>query len=483
MTTNKLIISILLVLPVVFSSCDDFLTATPHNSLASENALETIDDYKNLVLDPYASMRDETYSSEFMLLVPEIMSDNMTITDVGRQTYNEFFNFNYNSSTFGLAGFWGAAYNAIMSANTIIVNLETANPFAGTTDEAASKNILAEALAIRGMCHFDLVKYFGKSYTSANDTDLGVAYKLTPEVNKPARETVKKNYENIVVDLEKALSLMQDTYNASDNFRFNKKSVAAILSRVYLTMGNNEKAATTATLAIKGDGSDVCKLADYTKMWTTSMKVPEVLFRIAVLQTDGEIPGNTFGQGDKSSYKAEYVPSYSFVELFDFDTDIRSTQIQEVNFSDELYNASWKFYGRTGESTGKIDIPVIRVSEVYLTRAEANYYLGNESDALKDLNFVRSQRYLEFQSGGETGTSLITAILKERRLELAFEGQRFFDIKRRNMDIQRDDQGDRADGSGRVASVQFIPATSPYYQIAIPQSEINANGNMVQNKY
>ena len=470
-------------LAILFSSCEDFLTVTPHDSLASENALETIDDYNNLVLDPYSSLRSASYLSEFMMIVPEAMSDNLIINTSGRTTYNEFFDFQFSSGTFGTAGFWSAGYNAIMSANNVIANLETANPFEGTADEARSKNILAEALAIRGLIHFDLVKFYGKSYRSANDSDLGVPYKFTPTIDMPSRDPLKEVYEYIIADLEKSRSIIEDTYNASDNFRLNKKSIAAILSRIYLTMGNYAKASEYATLAITGNGSDICKLADYTKMWTTSMKISEVLFRVAVLQTDTQIPGNTYGQGDANSHKAEYVVSHSFLREFDADTDIRATQIQRVVSDGKQYNAVWKHHGRTGESTGKVDIAVIRASEVYLTRAEANYYLGREAEALNDLNLLRKQRYLEFQDGTEVGAVLLNAIMKERRLELAFEGHRFFDIKRTNADIQRDNYGDQADGSGVPANTLFIPATSPYYLLTIPQSEINANKNMVQNNY
>lgn len=485
MKTNKFYLYIFLMVSVLFSSCDGFLDVTPHDSLASENALITIEDYQNLVVDPYTVMRSDAYMTNFMLLVPEVMSDNLILNSLGRQTWSEFYRFNFNSTTYGTQRFWLSCYNGIMSVNEIITRLESNNPFAGTEHEAASKNVLAEALAIRGLMHFDLVKFYGKSYTSANDTDLGVPIKLIPEVTTPPRNTIKEVYTQIITDLEAAYSGIADTYNSGNNNRLNKKSVAAVLARVYLTMKRYDKAAEYASYAIAGDGSDICKIGDYTKLWSTSMKVPEVLFRIAVLQTDPqeEIPGANFGQGNVNDYQAEYAVSYSFVEMFDFDTDIRATQIQEVAFDGNKYNVIWKYFGRTGESAGKVDIPVIRTSEMYLTRAEANYFLNKQEDALRDLNLLRKNRYLEFEDGSESGGLLLNAIEKERRLELAFEGHRFFDIKRNNYDIQRDDKGDHADGSGVPATVQFIPSTSYYYQIPIPQSEMDANDNMVQNQY
>ena len=103
------------------------------------------------------------------------------------------------------------------------------------------------------------------------------------------------------------------------------------------------------------------------------------------------------------------------------------------------YNVVWK-YNNGGKSTGLIDIPIIRASEVYLTRAEANYNLKNYDDALSDLNLLKERRYSDYEEGTESG-------------------------------------------AGVPSSTQHVSADSPYYVMPIPQSEIDANKNMVQNKY
>ena len=83
----------------------------------------------------------------------------------------------------------------------------------------------------------------------------------------------------------------------------------------------------------------------------------------------------------------------------------------------------------------------------------------------------------------ESGTALENEIQLQRRLELAFEGHRFFDLKRRHEGVERDGKGFLADGTGTVANVQSVSADSPFYLLPIPQSELDANENMVQNKY
>jgi hypothetical protein len=121
------------------------------------------------------------------------------------------------------------------------------------------------------------------------------------------------------------------------------------------------------------------------------------------------------------------------------------------------------------------------MGEVYLNRAEAYYNLTQPVAALADLNTLRANRYTNFVAGAETGIALYNAIQLQRRLELAFEGARFFDIKRLNLPLQRDNFGDNADGSGVQAATKLVPANSPLFQLPIPVFEINVNANVVQN--
>lgn len=477
-----------IIIPILLSffflvSCDDFLSVLPHDSLNSDNAIETIEDFDKTVLSTYEVMRTEYYSSNFMLTVPDVMSDNLLICSNGRQTWNDFFDFSFNSSTYGTEGFWLYAYKAILFANEVITRLEGENPFVDEDDKKYAEQLLAEALTIRAYVHFDLVRFYGTSYATANDNSLGIPYRKDTRADAlPVRETVKQNYVDILADLTTANQLMSVTHNATINYRINKKSLNAILSRVYLTMGDYENAILAGENAIVNDGSDIVTAADYTKVWTTSMNVPEVLFRIVILQTDAQTT-NSYGQGAQTNHRPEYVVSKSFFDLFDLDFDIRASQIKEVTYENVNYNAVWKYYGRTGE-TEKSDIPLLRTSEVYLTLAEAHWYHNNNyTSALNYLNYIRQNRYASFVSLDETGEDLLNAIYLERRLELAFEGHRFFDIKRKSWDVQRDNFGDAFDGSGVPANSTLIPNTSSYYLMVIPQAEINANKNMVQNNY
>ena len=139
------------------------------------------------------------------------------------------------------------------------------------------------------------------------------------------------------------------------------------------------------------------------------------------------------------------------------------------------HNAIEKFLGEEGQVNGRVDIKVLRSAEVLLNKAEAQFELGLETDALSSLNELRSERYDPFVPGTETGQALEDAIQFERRVELSFEGHRYFDLKRRGEDLVRSDFGDIIDGSGTPPEVLEVPAGNFRFLFPIPLNEINAN--------
>jgi hypothetical protein len=120
-------------------------------------------------------------------------------------------------------------------------------------------------------------------------------------------------------------------------------------------------------------------------------------------------------------------------------TDIRKSAyfVTSTSYQGFTYNHIIKYASRPGSSANVVDVKVIRGSEVYLTLAEAAYRSGDEAGALTALDEVRSRRYDAFVSPAESGQALLNAIMLERRLELAFEGQRMYDLKRLGLPIVR----------------------------------------------
>jgi len=283
----------------------------------------------------------------------------------------------------------------------------------------------------------------------------------------------------VVADFVKAQSLI-----GTDNGvgRLDKAAVEALMSRVYLYRGEWQNCVTAATSAINDApaANALAPAADFGAIWTDDTE-EDVLFKVKILDDDNIPVGVAYQQTSSAGVKPEYNVDFAFFNLFK-NNDVRTAAyIGQTVYSSVAYNYVKKYAGRTSGNANVVDVKVIRMGEVYLNRAEAYYNLGNVANALADLNTLRSNRYTGFVAGTETGTTLYNAIMLERRLELAFEGARFFDLKRLNLPITRSTFGDHADGTGVPAAVQSIAANSPLFQLPIPIFEINANPNIVQN--
>src|SRR5690606_25395841 len=141
-----------------------------------------------------------------------------------------------------------------------------------------------------------------------------------------------------------------------------------------------------------------------------------------------------------------------FAQLFSFSDVRRNAYILTGAFEGNDYNHVAKYLtSSVNTGSGVVDIKVIRAAEVLLNKAEAYANTpGGDASALVALNELRAERYTGFVPGNETGQTLKDAIQLERRLELAFEGHRFFDIKRQGLGVNRSANGDYADGGGTV---------------------------------
>ena len=151
----------------------------------------------------------------------------------------------------------------------------------------------------------------------------------------------------------------------------------------------------------------------------------------------------------------------------------KSAYLLTGDFADNTYNHVIKWYSSISTSfLGTVDPKVIRAAEVMLTKAEALAEMGKDVEARTALDAVRSRRYSDFVSGGEVATALKAAIALERRIELAFEGSRFSDLKRYGSDCVRSDLGHFYDGTGVLAVFKQLLASDYRWQLPIPIGEI-----------
>ncbi len=463
-----------------FIACDDELNdLQPFTEGNPETFFNSVATFQNGVDGIYSQLVNYySHPSNGMQGIPDILSDNVILVQTGRRSNEDYYDWRYVPNTAGaIPLYWSEAYEAVNAANLVISQIDN------LADSPEKNNILGQALAARAYAHFDLARTYAQipSQSSGAGSSPGIVYVKVEDGDtgdpfaQPARETVDSNYAEIIGDLERASQLIADDNGEG---RLDRDGVFGILSRVYLYNGDYQKAIdaanqVTVPLATAAELPDV-----YTDVSSAGL-----VFELAINSATETINNNVgvlYSQSNASAVISEYAIEFDFWNSID-PNDLRRNVLQFVgNNQGNDYNAVLKFLGEAGQVNGRVDIKVLRAAEVLLNKAEAQFELGQETAALGSLDMLRDQRFTSY-TGGETGQALEDAIQFNRRVELAFEGHRFFDLKRRGEAITRSNNGDIIDGSGTPPEVLTLAAGDFRFQLPIPIDEVNANPNLAQN--
>jgi hypothetical protein len=443
MKLKYILFGITLVGASMFSACDSVIDIEPEFVLDGSQRFNNLDDYESSLTGTYAQFRSTAYfgnasgpAGGFSTL-PDMMSDNLTETGESLANFRQLVNFDYAADNDAVEGLWTAAYRIIAQANITLRGI----------DEFASENpgqynrIKGQALAIRAYVHFDLLRYFGDNL-ALNSTTLGVPYKKEFNLDNIARPTVAETWQDIFADLNEAKTLLSDTdltINPSANFSLRANidpiTVDAILARAYLYSGQYAQAITAATTVIAR--VPLASKANFPAIWRDdNIGSSELIWSIPFNSGEGTPASNVyFASGNRSSFR----PSAEVLGEYDQVNDIRYSAYFRTNNNRIIVG---KFLGKGSLSDGIVNWKVIRVSEMYLIRAEAYTRVsGNELNALNDLNSLRAARITGYVPTVLSGQVLVDAIELERRKELFVEGHRFFDVKRTTRNLVRSDCG------------------------------------------
>lgn len=427
----------------LFASCDSVIDIEPEFVLDGSQRFNNLEDYEFSLTGAYAQFRSTAYfgntsgpAGGFSTL-PDMMSDNLTETGESLANFRQLVNFDYAADNDAIEGLWTAAYRIIAQTN---ITLRGIDEFA-TENPGKYNRIKGQALAIRAYVHFDLLRYFGDDLT-LNSTTLGIPYKKEFNLDNIARLTVAETWKEIFADLDEAKTLLSDTdvpINSSVNFslraNIDQITVDAILARAFLYSGQYQKAITAATIVI--DQVPLVSKANFAAIWRDeNIGSTELIWSIPFNSGEGTPASNVyFASGDRSSFR----PSEEVLNEFDEVNDVRYGAYFRTNNNRIVVG---KFIGKGSLSDGIVNWKVIRVSEMYLIRAEAYTRLsGNDLKALTDLNTLRASRITDYSPSVLAGVALVDAIEMERRKELFVEGHRFFDLKRTTRNLVRTDCG------------------------------------------
>ncbi|HYM94873.1 MAG TPA: RagB/SusD family nutrient uptake outer membrane protein [Chitinophagaceae bacterium] len=198
---NKLIYIVSLLSLVPFASCKkSYLDKKPPNALVLSDAIKSESDLLVALAGTYASLRNTSLYGRTLPVKGDLMADNTYVTTSNSGRYLPENNFAFTSTDGDAGGVWTAAYSAIKNANTVIN--------AGLNSTANVNQYVGEALAIRALMHFELVRNFATPYT-VDPTKPGVPIVTSFDQNAQySRPTVQQDYTQIIKDLEQAYSLM-----------------------------------------------------------------------------------------------------------------------------------------------------------------------------------------------------------------------------------------------------------------------------------
>lgn len=476
----KKITYIIALLCVLVTGCSKSkLDLTPYNQEATSVAFATQTDASYAINGMYTGLRsgNGTYFVDGQWnIMADILADNLVLNQVGLQNLRvPFYGYTYSSTnTYGL---FSTGYSVIRRANAILENI-------GSFPDGTFKNdARGEAYAIRALVYFDMCRVYSKTYQNASDADFTLPYVTTTDAtNMPASEPLRGFYDKVINDLVLAEGLI----NASNGVgKMNLAAVQGLLSRVYLYKGDYANCITEATRAL-GVSPNLPNIAAFPAIWTDATEAG-VLFKVKNSSTDNiNVQGVNYYQTLPTGIRSNYVVDYSFYQLFAGNDVRKSSYILTSAFLGVSYNHIIKYAGRGGSAAaGVVDGKVLRTAEVLLNRAEANYRNGNTASAVADLVLLKTNRYTGYDAASDsqlTGTALINEILRQRRLELAFEGDRFWDLKRLNLGVHRDAiHGERADGTGTPPGIPDLVTGDYRFNLPYPQGELSFNPKILQN--
>lgn len=475
---SHIITSLLLVLSL--GSCDDFLNVAPSDEYSDSSVFVDIDGAQQVLTGAYNWFTSGWYShytNQYIFFMPDVMGEDGMVNSTGN--YNRFVAaYQYAvipSSTYSVDP-WIGCYSLIDNCNAILDNIESL-PESGQRDR-----IEGEALALRAYAYHWLVRMYAKP-VGLSPQSPGVIMRLSSGVDDLPRSTVAECYTTLKEDIERACTLLNNNSSSSKCY-VTDKGAHAIAARIYLDLGDYTNGVSHADKALSG----------LTLMTTGQYKAnmcennSETIWFFTCTATDKQnylsLPAFWYYCDDNQTYIADGYSSLGvakeFIDIFD-DADVRKTLFVKVN--GEYYKRNGSFmtskiaHRRGGDADGtpgsgttafaEGDYNMLRGSEMYLIKAELAADNNKPDEALAALNEVRRARGLANYSG--SGDALKTEIQNERRRELFAEGHRVFDIKRRNLPLNRSSL------SLDWSAVGNLPAGSDKFELPIPQDEIDAN--------
>lgn len=423
---NKLYFTWILGL-LFFSSCDKELIQNPITDKVADGFYTNEAEMEEAVNAVYATLQ---FSGNFGIAIPamgeipgEDAYDATPANDGG--VYGEIDQYNVISQNSLIGNIWKDSYKGIQRANIVINRIDDIS----YADEAIQKSRLGEMLFIRALYYFNLVRIYG-------DVPLIIEEVINPQEYFGQERTPKDQvYAQIISDLDLAIDLLLPR-SESNKMRVVKTAAQSLLGKVYLTLRDYQHAKTQLEAVVNAQTHAIVPVKEVFSIENELNR--EIIF--AVQFTSG-VNGNSEGtdayrmfnptgriEGNMTGTKGHGVLKPDFYELYHAD-DLRKGVYVDVLESGIAYNNKIAIPS-TVVGDSESDWVVLRYADVILMLAEIENELGNSMGAISYLNQIRQRAGLDAFQGNTTADAVFEQIDLQRRLELVWEGHRWFDLKR-----------------------------------------------------
>ncbi|MFC2116774.1 RagB/SusD family nutrient uptake outer membrane protein [Bacteroidota bacterium] len=464
----------------------DIINLSPVSELVTTNFYESEVDFDNALIAAYDVLQEK---NEIDFVMSEIKSDNGT--EMKYQYEKDIDNFSVNPTNQLVSDFWKIAYKGIFRANIILDKIGNAD-FA---DEDKNR-IIGQAKFIRAYIYFDLVRYFG-------DVPLATSVLRLSESIDHIRNPVDEVYQLIESDLMEASALLPSVYpNADDMGRVTKGAANAMLAKVYLTRKKYSDAKISLEAVINDSEAGYQLLPVFDDVFSLeNQNSKEIVFAIQYSSGTGQ-EGNDFmnvfgpvnpladvASGGGSEHN---MPTADLIRAYEpGDTRKAATLSEYVAIASDTVNTPYnrKYLVDQNVNDSGLDWPVIRYSDVILMYAEVLNELDDLSGAIVQINKIRERAFGDqihnFDAGSIPNKDVFrTRVLNERRVELAFENHRWFDLVRTEKALEFLQVENRLADWRTGAILISLDLNMQAYQILypIPLDEIEVSeGNLTQN--
>ena len=423
------------------------------NAITDDNIVTSLENLKSAANGGYSLFKDHLpfngqADDNLMYLRQYFQMSDFASDDIvcGQVTEDPLFNsFSYGHTPLQTNSryFWYVSYKMISGMNTVIAAMENQSNI-----DAASSQLLGECYFLRAFAHFNLAKFYALPYTTNPDEPGIILRQSIDDPSQKARSTVKEVYDAVIADAKKAAELMNQPRG---NMYASKEAAYALLSRVYLYEGNNDSTIFYSNEVVNS-GRYALETADsYPDLFANAKTSAETIFCIGFTDKEdygkfGSIASMIYSDGN-SGWGEEFASASLRKIMAEHPEDVRNSyivpleddngDIQTLNGIDVYYITKFSF--QDGSPT--LSSPIMfRLAEMYLNRAEAYAKKNDVTNALKDIDKIRENRGLEaslYNGTVPAGMTLLETVLKERRMELAFEGHRTFDLFRNKLNLNR----------------------------------------------